>query len=90
MTEPIPRPEGPVILLVELLLAFLLAVYLLHKYANLRHQNPFVTVSTLIVWFLSFVIIFLLPVDVSSVSETRPRYIVATNETAGYYVCIEK
>ena len=58
----------PLILSVELVLAFLLALYLLHRYANLRKQNPFATVSTLVVWFLSFAIIFLLPVDVSSVS----------------------
>lgn len=59
---------APVILLIEFSLALLLAIYLLYKYANLRRQNPFVTGCTLLVWFLSFVIIFLLPVDVSSVS----------------------
>ena len=59
---------APVILLVEFALALALAVYLIYKYANLRRQNPFVTGCTLLVWFLSFVIIFLLPVDVSSVS----------------------
>lgn len=59
--------SAPFILTVEFLLALFLAAYLLHKYGNIRKQNVFVTVSTLVVWFLSFVIIFLLPVDVSSV-----------------------
>ena len=65
----------PLILSVELVLAFLLALYLLHRYANLRKQNPFATVSTLVVWFLSFAIIFLLPVDVSSVSGNYNNYV---------------
>ncbi len=58
----------PLLLLGELVLAFVLALYLLHRYANLRRQNPLVTGFTLLVWFLSFAIIVLLPVDVSSVS----------------------
>ena len=53
----------------EFIVAFLLAFYLLHVYSNIRRQNPVVTGSTLLIWFLSFVIIFLLPVDVSSVRE---------------------
>ena len=61
---------APLLLTVEFVLALLLAVYLLYRYANIRRQNPFATVTTLVVWFLSFVIIFLLPVDVSSVSNS--------------------
>ncbi len=61
--------SAPIILLIEFSLALLLALYLLYKYANLRKQNPLVTGCTLLVWFLSFVIISLLPVDVSSVSQ---------------------
>lgn len=74
-SAPVPIPytssrfSAPFILLVEFALALLLAVYLLYKYSNIRRQNPLVTAFTLLVWFLSFVIIFLLPVDVSSVSE---------------------
>lgn len=63
------RYSAPIILLIEFSLALLLAVYLLFKYGNFRRQNPFVTGCTLLVWFLSFVIIFLLPVDVSSVRK---------------------
>ncbi len=63
--------SAPLILIVEFLVALVLAGGLLHKYGDIRRQNPFVTVSTLVVWFLSFVIIFLLPVDVSSVSAVH-------------------
>ena len=68
MEEGKSRFSAPVLLLGEFSLALLLAVYLLYKYGNFRKHNPFVTGCTLLVWFLSFVIIFLLPVDVSSVS----------------------
>ena len=62
--------SAPLILTVEFLVALILAACLLYKYGDIRRQNPFVTAFTLVVWFLSFVIIFLLPVDVSSVSGT--------------------
>ena len=65
----------PLLLSVEFVLALILAGYLLYRYANIRRQNPFATVTTLIVWFLSFVIIFLLPVDVSSVSNDQYRHV---------------
>lgn len=60
------RISAPIILFIEFSVALVLALYLLHKYGNFRKQNPFVTVTTLLVWFLCFVSIFLLPVDVSS------------------------
>ncbi len=66
--EEVTRFTAPIILLIEFVLALVLAVYLLHKYGDIRRQNPFVTICTLTIWFMSFVIIFLLPVDVSSVS----------------------
>ena len=68
------RVSAPIILLLESALSLLLAVYLLWKYGDIRRQNPLVTVSTLLVWFLSFFIIFVLPVDVSS---------------AFYHLCLE-
>ena len=66
--------SAPIILLLEAVLSLLLAVYLLWKYGDIRRQNPLVSVSTLLVWFLSFFIIFVLPVDVSS---------------AFYHLCLE-
>ena len=60
------RVTAPIVLLLESVFSLLLAAYLLWKYGDIRRQNPLVTVSTLLVWFLSFFIIFVLPVDVSS------------------------
>ena len=58
--------SAPIILLLEAVFSLLLAAALLWKYGDFRRQNPLVSVSTLVVWFLSFFIIFVLPVDVSS------------------------
>ena len=60
------RVSAPIILLLEAAFSLLLAASLLWKYGDFRRQNPLVSVSTLLVWFLSFFIIFVLPVDVSS------------------------
>ncbi len=70
--EDVTRFTAPIIIFIEFLLALVLAVYLLYQYGDIKRQNPFVTVCTLIIWFMSFVIIFLLPVDVSSVSTCLP------------------
>jgi len=57
---------GP--LTVELIVILILTVLLLHKYGNWRKQHPIVTGSTLITWFFSFIIVCILPLDVSLVS----------------------
>lgn len=53
---------------VEVLLVFLVTLYVLHQYGNLRKQHYVVTIAVFISWFFSFLIIFILPLDVSSVS----------------------
>lgn len=58
---------APGILTVEGVVAFVLALVMLFRYGNLRKQNPLVTLTTLLIWFLSFFIVFLLPIDVTSV-----------------------
>ena len=58
---------APGILSVEGIIAFVLALGMLFSYGNLRKQNPLVTGTTLLIWFLSFFIVFLLPIDVTSV-----------------------
>lgn len=58
---------APGILTIEGVIAFVLAFGMLFRYANLRKQNPLVTGTTLLIWFLSFFIVFLLPIDVTSV-----------------------
>nr|CAD7568702.1 unnamed protein product [Timema californicum] len=55
---------GP--LLTEVVVTFCLAVGLLYKYGNLMKNHIIVTVSVLIAWYFSFLIIFVLPLDVSS------------------------
>jgi len=59
---------APGILTAEGIVAFVLALFMVYRYANLRKQNPLVTGTTLLIWFLSFFIVFLLPIDVTSVS----------------------
>ncbi|XP_043463413.1 LMBR1 domain-containing protein 2 homolog [Leptopilina heterotoma] len=55
---------GP--LLTEVTLAFCLAVTLLYRYGNPFRQHIVVTLSVLIAWYFSLLIIFVLPLDVSS------------------------
>lgn len=60
---------APFILSAGGIVSFVLALFLIHQYSSLKTQNLFATISTLAIWFLSFLTIFLLPVDVSSVSS---------------------
>lgn len=46
---------------------FLLALYLLHRYGDLRNQQRLVLLGTLLSWYLCFLIVFILPLDVSTV-----------------------
>lgn len=55
------------LLVVEFVGVFFLVSYFLNYYGNLRKQNVFVTIATFISWYFSFLIIFLLPIDVSHV-----------------------
>ncbi|VDK38931.1 unnamed protein product [Gongylonema pulchrum] len=54
---------GPLVF--EVGVVFLLTVLLLNKYGNWRQQHCIVTISTFIGWFFSFIIIFILPLDIS-------------------------
>lgn len=54
-------------LLTEIIVAFLLAGTLLFKYGNVFRHHIIVTISVLIAWYFSLLIIFILPLDVSSV-----------------------
>jgi hypothetical protein len=60
--------------IVELILAFFIVLYYIHKYGNLKHQNIFITIATFIAWYFSFTIIFLLPLDVSSTTYRQCLY----------------
>ncbi|XP_019722680.1 LMBR1 domain-containing protein 2-B-like isoform X7 [Hippocampus comes] len=45
---------------------FFLALALLHRYGDLKKQQPMVLLGTLASWYLCFLIIFVLPLDVST------------------------
>lgn len=57
---------GP--LVTEIVFAFILAASILYRYGNWFRHHIFVTLSVLLAWYFSFLIIFVLPLDVSSVS----------------------
>ena len=64
---------GP--LIADILCVFLLSVYLLHKYGDWRKQHLLVTLTTFVSWYFCLVIVFMIPLDVSSVSYILKNYI---------------
>uniref|UniRef100_A0A0R3S0S6 LMBR1 domain-containing protein 2 n=1 Tax=Elaeophora elaphi TaxID=1147741 RepID=A0A0R3S0S6_9BILA len=53
------------LLVVEVSALFFLTLLLLNKYGSWRRQHFIVSISTFIGWFFSFVIIFILPLDIA-------------------------
>lgn len=51
---------------VEIVLVFFLALFLLHRYGDFRKQQRMVLFGTLLAWYLCFLIVFILPLDVST------------------------
>uniref|UniRef100_A0A8C9ZC88 LMBR1 domain containing 2a n=1 Tax=Sander lucioperca TaxID=283035 RepID=A0A8C9ZC88_SANLU len=56
-------------LAVVVVVVFLLALYLLQRYGDLRRQQRMVLLGTLLSWYLCFLIVFILPLDVSTYSK---------------------
>lgn len=54
--------------IVQLIIVFCLTLLLLNKYGNWRKHHLIVSISTLIGWYFSFLIILILPLDISIVS----------------------
>lgn len=52
----------------EIVLTFLLSAGLLYRYGNWTSQNVVTTISVFIAWFFSFIVIFILPLDISTTS----------------------
>ncbi|KAJ0180057.1 hypothetical protein K1T71_004648 [Dendrolimus kikuchii] len=52
--------------IIEIISAFVLAATLLYRYGDCYRNHIIVTVSVLTAWYFSFVIMFILPLDVSS------------------------
>ncbi|CAG5923644.1 unnamed protein product [Menidia menidia] len=55
-----------VALCVVVVSVFLLALYLLRRYADVWKQQRMVLIGTLLSWYLCFLIVFILPLDVST------------------------
>jgi hypothetical protein len=55
-------------LVIDVAVVGVLSALLLHRYGNWRKQHVLVTLATFIAWYFSFLIIFVLPIDVSNVS----------------------
>lgn len=56
------------LLVAEFFCTFLVAAFILFRYGNWFQHHLIVTISVLIAWYFSFLIIFVLPLDVTSVS----------------------
>lgn len=54
---------------IEIVVVFFLALFLLHRYGDFRKQQRMVLFGTLLAWYLCFLIVFILPLDVSTVSS---------------------
>lgn len=52
---------------IEIVVVFFLALFLLHRYGDFKKQQRMVLFSTLLAWYLCFLIVFILPLDVSTV-----------------------
>ena len=57
---------GP--LIIEIFVTFAIASIVLHRYGNWYHHHIIVTLSVLIAWYFSMLIVFILPLDISNVS----------------------
>nr|XP_014346658.1 PREDICTED: LMBR1 domain-containing protein 2 isoform X2 [Latimeria chalumnae] len=56
---------------IEIVLVFFLALFLLHRYGDFKKQHKLVVLATLLAWFLCFLIVFILPLDVSTTIYNR-------------------
>lgn len=70
---------------VEFIAVFVLTLYLLHQYGNLKRQHFLVTLAVFVAWFFSFLIIVILPLDVSN---TFYRECSSENKTASGTKCV--
>ena len=57
---------GP--LVTEIICTFIVAASILYRYGDWFRHHIIVTLSVLVAWYFSFLIIFILPLDVTSVS----------------------
>lgn len=53
----------------EIIVTFALSAGLLYRYGNWSTHNVLTTISVFVAWFFSFIVIFILPLDISTVSH---------------------
>ncbi|ENN75883.1 hypothetical protein YQE_07612, partial [Dendroctonus ponderosae] len=58
-------------LILKILLSFFISASVLYRYGNWFRHRIFVTLTVLLAWFCSFLIIFALPLDIISVTAVR-------------------
>nr|KAF6489825.1 LMBR1 domain containing 2 [Molossus molossus] len=63
----------------EIVFVFFLALFLLHRYGDFKKQHRLVIVGTLLAWYLCFLIVFILPLDVSTTIYNRCKYAAANS-----------
>ncbi|XP_042731432.1 G-protein coupled receptor-associated protein LMBRD2 isoform X3 [Lagopus leucura] len=74
----------------EIVFVFFLALFLLHRYGDFRKQHRLVIIATLLAWYLCFLIVFILPLDVSTTIYNRCKLAVNSSpaETNGSFVTL--
>ncbi|KAL0979830.1 hypothetical protein UPYG_G00190360 [Umbra pygmaea] len=83
-------------LVIEIVVVFFLALFLLHRYGDFQKQHPLVLFGTLLSWYLCFLIVFILPLDVSTTiynqcrfDNDNPRAVTSadpSNQTSSFHV----
>ncbi|KAM4808748.1 G-protein coupled receptor-associated protein LMBRD2 isoform 2-T2 [Rhinophrynus dorsalis] len=56
---------------IEIVFVFFLALFLLQRYGDFKKQHKLVIVATLLAWYLCFLIVFIIPLDVSTTIYNR-------------------
>ncbi|XP_037758568.1 G-protein coupled receptor-associated protein LMBRD2 isoform X2 [Chelonia mydas] len=56
---------------IEIIFVFFLALFILHRYGDFKKQHRLVIIATLLAWYLCFLIVFILPLDVSTTIYNR-------------------
>ncbi|XP_030322623.1 LMBR1 domain-containing protein 2 isoform X2 [Calypte anna] len=74
----------------EIVFVFFLALFQLHRYGDFRKQHRLVIIATLLAWYLCFLIVFILPLDVSTTIYNRCKLAVNSSpaESNGSYVTL--
>lgn len=71
----------------QLVFVFVATWFLLHRYGNWRKQHVFVTISTFIGWYFSFLIVLLLPLDIAIVRFDNSKQKLYINLQTFYKKC---